>query len=222
MLDVIRIPMGMVSAFLVRGEKIILVDTGVPSTAKRIRRVMDANGIKPKDVSLIVLTHGHADHAGGAGAARELTGAKIAMHKDCASLLRQGRLPEARPRTYMAWILEKLFGRMMKVAPVEPDIVIEEELDLRPFGVKGKVISTPGHTIGCVSVILENSQALVGDLLMGKAKGLKAELPLFLWDLGVLKKSLGRILAAAPVLIHNAHGPACTLDACRRLADSIR
>jgi hydroxyacylglutathione hydrolase len=221
-LDVIRIPMGMVSAFLVRGDRIILVDTGVPSTVKRIRKVMDANGIKPSDVSLIILTHGHADHAGGAGAAKELTGARIAMHKDCASLLRQGKLPEAKPRTLMAWVLDKLFGRMVKVAPVEPDIIIEDELDLRPFGVKGKVISTPGHTIGCVSVLLDNSQALVGDLLMGKNKGLKAALPLFLRDLAKLKKSLARVLEAGPVLIHNAHGPACTLEACRKLADSIR
>ena len=218
---VIRIPLGLTSAFLIKGEKTILVDTGVPSTIRRIRHAMDANGVKASDVSLIVLTHGHADHAGGANAAREITGAKIAMHKDCAERLSRGLLPDARPRTGMSCLLEKLFGRMMKVAPVQPDIVIGDEFDLTPFGVEGKAVSTPGHTTGCVSILLKDGQAVVGDLLMGKARGTKAGLPMFLWDLIALKKSLYRVINAKPRIIHNAHGPSCTLDACCRLVDSI-
>ncbi|NLU56382.1 MAG: MBL fold metallo-hydrolase [Methanosarcina thermophila] len=40
---------------------------------------------------LIVLTHGHADHAGSAAALREKTGAKVAVHRLDADKVREGR-----------------------------------------------------------------------------------------------------------------------------------
>ena len=222
MAEVIRVPFGFVSAFLVRGEKVILVDAGVPSGMARLRRAMDAHGIKPSEVSLILLTHGHTDHAGGANAARQLTGAKVAMHRACAENLRHGRLPVSPPRTTMAWVLQNLFGRLMKVEPVEPDIEIDDEFDLRPFGMDGKAVPTPGHTSGCLSVFLSDGQAIVGDLLAGRRKGRGAMLPMFLWDSGKLGRSLERVVKEAPTIIHNAHGDACPLAACRALLESMR
>jgi hydroxyacylglutathione hydrolase len=88
--------------------------------------------------------------------------------------------------------------------------------------VEGKAVHTPGHTSGCVSVFLADGQAIVGDLLAGRRKGRRAMLPMFLWDGGELRRSLERVLKEAPTIIHNAHGDACPLDACRELVDSMR
>ena len=48
-----------------------------------------------------------------------------------------------------------------------PDILLqgEETFDLTPYGIAGMVIPTPGHTDGSLSVLLQDGQALVGDLL---------------------------------------------------------
>jgi hydroxyacylglutathione hydrolase len=220
--DVIQLPLGFVSAFLVRGERVILIDAGTPSTTERLRKAIDASGIKASDISLILLTHGHTDHAGGAASVRMLTGAKIATHEACARTLRDGKQPTAPPRTLPARLIDTLFGRFMKIAPIEPDIVFHDRMDLRPYGIEGEAIATPGHTDGCISILLADGQAIVGDLIAGAAKGQRAKLPLFLWDLDRLRCSLGQILDAAPRVIHNAHGDPCTLDACRQLYDSIR
>ena len=46
---------------------------------------------------------------------------------------------------------------------MNPDIVIRGNTDLAPYGIAGTVIPTPGHTAGCISVVLENGDAFVGD-----------------------------------------------------------
>jgi glyoxylase-like metal-dependent hydrolase (beta-lactamase superfamily II) len=58
----------------------------------------------------------------------------------------------------------KLISTDRNFAPVEPDILISEELPLEDFGIDGSVLFTPGHTRGSVSVLLRSSEAFVGDL----------------------------------------------------------
>ena len=49
----------------------------------------------------------------------------------------------------------------------EPDVLLSDgrSLDLSEFGVAGTVRHTPGHTKGSISVVLEEHEALVGDLV---------------------------------------------------------
>jgi len=43
------------------GEKLILIDTGLPRSHKKIVNYIESLGRKPTDVSMIVLTHFHID-----------------------------------------------------------------------------------------------------------------------------------------------------------------
>jgi len=47
------------------------------------------------------------------------------------------------------------------------DIVLdrEKEYDLKEWGVEGKVLHTPGHTPGSLSVVLDNEEAILMDML---------------------------------------------------------
>ena len=49
----------------------------------------------------------------------------------------------------------------------EPDVLLSDghSLDLSEFGVAGTLRHTPGHTKGSISVVLEEREALVGDLV---------------------------------------------------------
>jgi glyoxylase-like metal-dependent hydrolase (beta-lactamase superfamily II) len=59
-----------VTCLLVRtGQKLILLDTGFgPASEPNVGRLLDnleAEGIKPTDVDIVILSHGHMDHIGG-------------------------------------------------------------------------------------------------------------------------------------------------------------
>ena len=88
---IIRIPiypLGIVNAHLVLCEQgCILVDAGLPGSEKRIQRALRSAGLSFKDIKLIVVTHGHVDHAGSAASLRELSGAPIvAACRGCKAL----------------------------------------------------------------------------------------------------------------------------------------
>ena len=87
---IIPIQLGIVNAYIVKQDGVILVDTGIPGSENAILSAMEKAGIRKHDVRLIILTHGHGDHAGSAARLRELTGAGIAIHTGDAGMLRTG------------------------------------------------------------------------------------------------------------------------------------
>jgi glyoxylase-like metal-dependent hydrolase (beta-lactamase superfamily II) len=161
----VRIKGTISNSYLLLGDKPVLVDAGAPGDLKRILTALKKNGVAPKDLALILLTHGHGDHAGCAAELRRRTGAKIAIHTDDARLARTGRSG--------VLAVQDILGRFMRpyideeFEPFEPDIVFEQGIDLAPYGLRGRVLPTPGHTRGSVSVILANGEALIGDVLRG-------------------------------------------------------
>ncbi len=152
MSEVVPIPLGYVNPFLVRGEEgTALVDSGSPGRVEQILDKMAQAGLSPQDIHLILLTHGYTDHFGRALALRERTGAPIAIHALDAEAVRRGSNPPGgdRGRTWfvrlMRWLLHLL---PMDCAPAfEPDLLLEEELDLRPRENVRRIIALNPRTI---------------------------------------------------------------------------
>ena len=194
------------NVYLITGERAVLIDAGGPSDVPRILEFLSSVG---KDLSLILLTHGHWDHAGGAKALRDATKAPIALHRGDLELVRKGTNGRPKPTSPMGFLIRAFVNRDFPA--FEPDIVIDDEMDLGPFGVDARVLLTPGHTPGSISVLTGEGDAIVGDLLMGgwlggKIFGKKPGLHYFAEDVDQLKASLRYVLSLKPRSIQPGHG----------------
>jgi len=157
--------LGFVKAFLLRGaEKHVLVDSGTAGNTAKIILQLERGGVNPQDIGLIVVTHAHADHTGSLADVVQATGAKVAVHRLEAEYVRTGMHPPAAQNRLSSILFRS--STKPSAAGVEPDILVGDELDLNPYGVAGRVVWTPGHTRGSVSVVLESGEAIVGDLVL--------------------------------------------------------
>jgi hydroxyacylglutathione hydrolase len=161
----IRIKGAISNCYLLLGTRPVLVDTGAPGDLKRILSALKTHGVTPKDLSLILLTHGHSNHAGCAAELKRRSGANIALHTGDTDLVRNGRNGVLAPQDAIGRVLRPFVDETFE--PFEPDVVFRDGFSLEPHGVKGNVLATPGHTPGSASVVLASGEALIGDVLRG-------------------------------------------------------
>ena len=78
---------------------------------------------------------------------------------------------------------------------------------LKDFGISGRVVYTPGHTKGSVSVVLDSGEAFVGDLAMNKFPlRLSAGLPILAEDITAVRESLEHLLELNVTTVYPGHG----------------
>ena len=206
---VVPINLGLVSAFLIKGLKPILVDTGYKDSEDKIIKAIEANGVNPKDIELIIITHGHNDHFGSAKALREKLGAKIAIHNKDVDNIIKGTNGDLEPKGIFLKVLffiSNLFGKKTKDEGLEPDIIIEDEINLNSYGVNGRIIFTPGHTKGSISILLDNGDAIIGDLLMKLLPWGKPSKAAWAEDVKESDISTKKLIELAPKNIYMSHG----------------
>lgn len=216
---VIRVYSNMVNAFVIHGERAVIVDTGLPGYEGSILDFMDRFGVPVSDVSLILITHGHHDHYGSVAALKAKTGAPVAIHREDAEALRTGINPKLVPIGLKGRIMAAMAG-LMKVPQIkgmEPDILIDGQTDLAPYGLAGKIVPTPGHTRGSISVMLDGGCALVGDLIFGGfIRKRSPGFPYFGYDRQEIYKSIQKILDLDPKIIYAGHGGHFTVPSVQR------
>ncbi len=222
--SIIPLKLGLVNAFILKGKRAVLVDTGYAGNSGKIIRHLSRNSIDLRDLSLIILTHGHIDHHGSARELKSATGAPVAIHIADAQHLARGIDNLGRPTGFAGYVIKSLFARGSEVRTrsLIADIIIAGEMDLSAFGIEGTVIPTPGHTDGSISVILPEGNAIVGDLIMGGVLFRKVpRRPLFLTDVDKWKQSLKIMEKLSSGTIFTSHsGPVPALRL-QNFADKI-
>jgi glyoxylase-like metal-dependent hydrolase (beta-lactamase superfamily II) len=212
------IPLGFDQTYIVKDQGAILIDSGEPKKGKVFLNGLKKTSIKPEEIQLIVLTHGHWDHIGSAAEIKEITGAEIVMHKNEKHCLEESF--KLMPPGVTTWgsILDKLVTWFIipfkHIRATEVDIVLkDEEFSLNDYGIKGKVIHTPGHSSGSVSILLDTGEAFVGDLAMNKFPlRLRPGLPIFAEDWPKLIKSWQKLLDLGVKFVYPAHGDPFSAD----------
>lgn len=151
-------------AFVDDDESVTLIDCGVKRAPAKIVSALAAIGKTPKDVTRIVLTHAHNDHAGGAAAmvAQSSVDGVIAHAEDAQFINTGSGAPRDESVRFGA-----LFSRMPGggFAPVD---VNERLHDGSIIDVAGgiRVLHTPGHTPGHISLLHEPTSVLItGDAI---------------------------------------------------------
>jgi hydroxyacylglutathione hydrolase len=209
--EILRVRAGITNIYILRDRGTILVDPGgPPGGAAALRRVLPLLGTPPR-LDLMVITHGHFDHFGAAPRIREATRARTAIHQADAPWLSTGRPVWPAGVTRWGRIVRTALGPVVLRTPsaiFEPDLrLTSEDFDLGPFGVDGRVVHTPGHSPGSVSILLPSGDAFVGDLAMnGLPFSLRPTLGIFAHDPEQMPASWRHLLGLGVRTIHPAHG----------------
>ena len=178
-------------------------------------------GLDRADIALIVLTHAHVDHSGGLSWICRATSAPVACHRDAAAPLRAGLNAALRPRTRLGWAVLPILRQGPRPPCVEPDLVVDHEISLLPYGTAGFLIPPPGHTRGGLSVLVGHD-AVVGDLLMARSMGPRRPVaPFFLEDVVLWEESLRLLLSRGIERFHTAHGGCFGADAVTSLLKNV-
>ena len=147
--------------------KTLLFDSGNVGNARKIERHFRRKGWDLAAVDYLVITHGHADHAGNAHYFQKKYGMKIIAGAAELDLIAAGGEDEDLcPRGFNGWLVDRTIGGRV-YEPFVPDIRVDSALDLTTLGLPGKIIEVPGHTPGSIVTFL-GDKAFVGDLIRGQ------------------------------------------------------
>ena len=207
-----RIAVGICNCFLLRGDCTILIDGGAMGGFAAFQRQLSELKVDPKEIELILLTHGHWDHITCLADIQKLTGAKIAVHKQDQFMVETGEPPFPDGVTpygkMMAWSAKWILNPHL--TPLKVDTVIPDAgMSLKEFGIPGEVVYTPGHSQGHVSILLETGDAIIGDMAMNDwYLRLTPGLPVLADDINKVVESWKKILPMGIKKVHPAHGMA--------------
>src|SRR6201994_2812659 len=129
------------SYLIVTPQGDILINSNLPSNVPQIRKNVEALGFHFKDIKILLISHGHWDHAAGSAEIKRLTGAKYMVMDADVPLVESGGKDDFQ---YGAEA-----GSNFPVTKV--DRVLHDGDEVKLGGVVLVAHKTPGHTKGCTT-----------------------------------------------------------------------
>ena len=97
--EIHRLSLAFCHCYVIKEEGLILVDAGFPNQGEKFAKELKDLSINPRDISLILLTHGHYEHIGSVNEIKKLTGGKIAINQHEKNWVEQALRPPLPPGT---------------------------------------------------------------------------------------------------------------------------
>lgn len=211
-------------------DEFFLVDSGTRRDRTAILRSLQLLGLRARNCRAVLLTHAHPDHAGNA-AFFARRGAQLLLHQNEREFLETQRtyiprLPRA--LTPLGLLQSAMFALGEVFWPVQRVLANHiwrgGKIVSTPCG-NWRVIETPGHTRGHVSLFRESDGTLLsGDAILNVVPfvmetGLAVPTAIFNTDTQQVRES-ARLLCALPVKILLAgHGPPLRENVAARLRE---
>ena len=203
------------SHLIIEQGRAAFVDTGPTSAVPHLLDALQRLGVAPEQVDLVLLTHVHLDHAGGAGVLlRSLPNAKVAIHPRGARHMSDPRkLIEGSIGVYGEEAFAALYGEIAPI-PVERVIIADDGLRLRLAGRELELIHTPGHALHHYCIVDRAAGAIFsGDNFGISYRDLDTARGAFIYptttpvhfDPQAMHASLDRIMSYRPEAIYLTH-----------------
>jgi len=205
------IQLGFTNCYLIKGKHFLLIDTGKPGSESKFLKSLNQKNIDPSDIKSILITHGHWDHAGSLEAIKTITGAQAMIHILEKEWVEQGLIKAPSglvPAGIVMHFLMNVFSPLVHMPESTIDITLSHfPYSLNDSEIPGKIIHTPGHTKGSLSLVLDSGEAFVGDLAMnGFPQFRKNGVPVVGDSLEEVKNSWKILLNENVKIIYPAHG----------------
>lgn len=202
MIRVKRIKCGNGNCYIVsENENAVLIDTCKSDSVYKILHIC-----KPYSIRLILLTHGHFDHAQNAAALSKELNAPIAMHRADLELLADNN---SQPLGYKGLLGKIVLNASLKsfksekIPSFTPTVFLDEGDSLEEYGIRAKILHLPGHTDGSIAVDVAEEHLFVGDALMNMFYPTAS---MIFHDKSEMLKSAERISSLGKRTIYFGHG----------------
>jgi glyoxylase-like metal-dependent hydrolase (beta-lactamase superfamily II) len=181
-------------------ENFILVDTACRSKRKDLVKGLEQAGCLPGNLRLILLTHGDFDHSGNAAWLVKEYGCPVGIHPRDAKMVEKGRMFITRDAGNL--LLDFLTRVLLAVDTFNPDVSLEDGMDLSSYGFGLQVIHVPGHSPGSVAFLTGEGDLICGDLFENRKRpGLY-----FVDDREAMEKSLEKLKGYSVRYVYPGHG----------------
>ena len=141
-----------VGAYIIdTGEGLILLDTGIAESAYMLVDSIYKLGHKPTDIKMILISHAHLDHFGGAAIMHALSGAPIYMSKEDDEFMQKD--PEETELPHDIW----------HVQHIKVDRHYDDNVAITLGDISIRTLLTPGHTLGCTSFFWDEKNPVTGE-----------------------------------------------------------
>ena len=142
-----------VFAYLIFGDQICLIDSGVAGSEAMILEYVKQAGRDPQEIARIIFTHSHADHIGASRALKKQTGCKLAAHIDAKPWI------ENVDQQYAERPIENFYDLVGGSVEIDSGLKDGDQVDLGDGKIL-KIFHTPGHSKGSISLLFNKDRAL--------------------------------------------------------------
>lgn len=202
------------SYLIVERERLVLIDTGPPMSARRVFRYIESIGRRPEEIELVLMTHGHPDHVGGARAIVKRTRASVHAHTGDTHRKWRG------DRRYLGGA-GGVLARVPLVRTTEAHAHVEHGQVTDLLGGL-RVLHTPGHTPGSVCYLLEREGLLFsGDTLFSDGERVSRSVPFPGYNRADYVASLRALAEMDFGILCGGHGAPLLRGASRRLRELL-